>query len=199
VGNDFPINAAYPLFPTDIEQRKFDPEKAAEYYKKSGHSGPIILRTSEVAFPGAVDAAQLYQQSAAKAGITIEVKREPGDGYWSEVWNKQPFHLSYWGGRPTQNQMYSTAYVSSADWNDTRFKNPEFDKMVIAARGELDEGKRKQIYHDLAVIMRDEGGLIIPFFNDFIDARTDKVQGYIKHPQAEMMDGYALAECWLQG
>ena len=54
---------------------------------------------------------QLYQQSAAKAGITIEVKREPGDGYWSEVWNKQPFSASYWGGRPTQDQMYSTAYL----------------------------------------------------------------------------------------
>ncbi len=68
VGNDFPINEAYPLF-TALEQRKFDPEKAAALYKKSGHSGSILLRTSDVAFPGAVDAAQLYQQSAAKAGI----------------------------------------------------------------------------------------------------------------------------------
>ena len=111
--------------PTDIEQRVFDPEKAAELYKKSGHTGPIVLRTSEVAFPGAVEAAQLYQQSAAKAGITIEVKREPGDGYWSEVWNKQPFSLSFWGGRATQNQMYSTGLsVPIADWNDTRFKRP---------------------------------------------------------------------------
>ncbi|MGO4843170.1 ABC transporter substrate-binding protein, partial [Rhizobiaceae sp. 2RAB30] len=57
VGNDFPINASYPLFSDDIEQRKFDPEKAAFHYKKSGHSGPVLLRTSEVAFPGAVDAA----------------------------------------------------------------------------------------------------------------------------------------------
>jgi peptide/nickel transport system substrate-binding protein len=197
VGNDYPINAAYPLHPTDIEQRVFDPEKAAELYKKSGHSGPIVLRTSEVAFPGAVEAAQLYQQSAAKAGITIEVKREPGDGYWSEVWNKQPFSLSYWGGRATQNQMYSTAYLSDADWNDTRFKRPDFDKMVLAARGELDEEKRKAIYRDLAVIMRDEGGLIVPFFNDFIDAVNEKIQGYEGHPEGELMDGYALGACWL--
>ena len=99
VGNDFPINSAYPLFSDDIEQRKFDPDKAAFHYKKSGHYGSVLLRTSDVAFPGAVDAAQLYQQSCAKAGITIEVKREPGDGYWSEVWNKQPFsHLLL--GRP---------------------------------------------------------------------------------------------------
>jgi peptide/nickel transport system substrate-binding protein len=199
-GNDFPINKAYPLFSNDIEQRKFDPDKAAEYYKKSGHSGSILLRTSDVAFPGAVDAAQLYQQSCAKAGIKIEIKREPGDGYWSEVWNKQPFSLSYWGGRPTQGQMYSTGYVSTADWNDTRFKNEKFDKMLYAAQAELDQDKRKQIYHDMAVLMRDEGGLIVPFFNQFIDAvATSKVSGWTQNPQGEMMDGYALNECWLNG
>ncbi|PZN57488.1 MAG: peptide ABC transporter substrate-binding protein [Proteobacteria bacterium] len=198
VGNDMPVNRAYPLFSDDIEQRKFDPEKAAEYYKKSGHSGSILLRTSEVAFPGAVDAAQLYQQSCAKAGIKIEIKREPGDGYWSEVWNKQPFSLSYWGGRPTQDQMYSTAYISSADWNDTRWKRPEFDKMVIAARGELDEAKRKQMYRDIGVMMRDEGGLIVPFFNQYIDATGKGVQGWVSNPNQEMCNGYALAMCWLE-
>lgn len=198
VGNDMPVNSAYPLFSTDIEQRKFDPEKAAELYKKSGHSGSILLRTSDVAFPGAVDAAQLFQQSCAKAGITIDIKREPGDGYWSEVWNKQPFSLSYWGGRPTQDQMYSTAYISSADWNDTRWKRPDFDKMIVAARGELDEAKRKQMYRDIGVIMRDEGGLIVPFFNQYIDASGKGVQGWTKNPAQEMCNGYALALCWLE-
>ncbi|MBS9722493.1 twin-arginine translocation signal domain-containing protein [Tianweitania sp. BSSL-BM11] len=198
VGNDFPVNKAYPLFPEGIEQRAFDPDKAGDFYKKSGHSGSILLRTSDVAFPGAIDAAQLFQQSAAKAGITIDIRREPGDGYWSEVWNKQPFCMSYWGGRSTQNQMYTTGYVSNADWNDTRFKNPQFDQLVLAARGELDEEKRKSMYRDMAIMMRDEGGLIVPFFNDFIDAvATNKVGGYEKHTEGELMDGYALAECWL--
>ena len=151
VGDDTPINKAYPLY-TEMEQRKFDPEKAAEHYKKSGHSGSVLLRTSDVAFPGAVDAAQLYQQSAAKCGITLEIKREPGDGYWSEVWNKQPFSASYWGGRPTQDQMYSTAYYSKADWNDTRFQREDFDKMLFAARAELDTEKRKKIYADMGTM-----------------------------------------------
>ena len=50
VGNDFPINAAYPLFPEGIEQRAYDPDKAKFHFQKSGHSGPVLLRTSEVAF-----------------------------------------------------------------------------------------------------------------------------------------------------
>lgn len=197
VGNDFPINASYPLFPADIEQRVYDPEQAAHYYKKSGHSGSVLLRTSEVAFPGAVDAAQLYQQQAAKAGITIEVKREPGDGYWSEVWNKQPFSTSYWGGRPVQDQMYSTAYLSTADWNDTKFLRPDFDKIIIEARAELDETKRRALYRQAAMMVRDEGGLICPMFNDFIDATGPKVGGWTEHRSGEMMNGYALSKCWL--
>jgi len=197
IGNDFPINQSYPYAPKDIPQRVYDPEEAASFYKKSGHSGPIQLKTSEVAFPGAVDAATLFQQQAAKAGIQIEVQREPGDGYWDQVWNKQPFCASYWGGRPTQDHMYSTAYYSQADWNDTRFKRPEFDKMLLEARGELDAARRAELYKAMALMVRDEGGLILPMFNDFIDAHTDKVQGWISDPNYEMSGLAAPIRVWL--
>ncbi|MDN5788981.1 ABC transporter substrate-binding protein [Pseudorhodobacter sp.] len=198
LGNDIPINAAYPLFDDSLPQRPFDLDKAAEHYKKSGHDGsPIILRVSDVAFPGAVDAAQLFQQTAQKAGIPLELKREPGDGYWSEVWNKQPFCASYWGGRPTQDQMYSTAYLSTADWNDTHFRNPKFDALLMQARAELDPAKRKQIYSEMSMMVRDEGGLILPMFNDFLDAHSDKIAGWVSDPTGDMMNSQAAVKCWM--
>ncbi|TPW27951.1 ABC transporter substrate-binding protein [Pararhizobium mangrovi] len=198
VGNDYPINSAYPLSPEGIPQRTFDPDKAKHHIQKSGHDGPIVLRTSDVAFPGAVDAAQLYQQSCQQAGINLQIQRVPGDGYWSEVWNKEPFSASYWGGRPTQDQMYSVAYISSADWNDTRFFNDKFDKLIVQARGELDESKRKQMYHEAAMIMRDQGGLIAPMFNQFIAATNDKVDGWVKDPNQEFSNLSALIRCWVK-
>lgn len=198
IGNDFPINAAYPLFDDTIPQRDYDPAAAAEYYKKSGHDGsPIVLRTAEGAFPGAVEAAQLFQQSAQAAGIPLEIQREPDDGYWSNVWNVQPFCASYWGGRPVQDQMYSTAYLSTADWNDTKFKNAKFDELLIAARAELDMEKRKGMYSEMAHILRDEGGLILPMFNDFVEGVRDEVAGWEADPNGELMNGRALARCWL--
>ena len=180
VGNDTPINAAYPLY-TEFEQREYDPDKAKFHFDKSGFDGTVLLRTSDNSFPGAPDAAALFQQSLGAAGIPLEIKREPNDGYWSEVWNKQPFCTSYWGGRPVQDQMFSTAYLSSADWNDTRFFNEQFDQLLLAARAELDEGKRKQMYADMGTILRDEGGLILPMFNDFIDAQSDKLAGWTEN------------------
>jgi peptide/nickel transport system substrate-binding protein len=198
IGNDFPINSAYPYFDASIPQRGFDPAAAAEFYKKSGHDGsPIILRTAPGAFPGAVEAAQLFQASANAAGIPLQIQREPDDGYWTDVWNKQPFCASYWGGRPVQDQMYSTAYLSTAEWNDTRFKNARFDELLLAARGELDADKRKAMYSEMANILRDEGGLILPMFNDFVSAVSDKVGGWVDDPNGELMNGRGLVGTWL--
>lgn len=198
VGNDFPINETYALFPEGLEQRAYDPDKAAFHFKKSGHDGAVLLRTSDVAFPGAVDAAVLYQESAKKAGINIEVKREPGDGYWTNVWNVQPFSTSYWGGRPTQDQMYTTAYSSKADWNDTRFLRPDFDKLLLEARAELDEPKRKDMYRTMATMVRDEGGLILPMFNDFVNASTKAVKGYVHDIGNDMSNGFVATRVWLE-
>jgi peptide/nickel transport system substrate-binding protein len=197
VGNDFPISKSYALFPEGIEQRAYDPEKAAFHYKKSGHSGPVLLRTSEVAFPGAVDAAQLYQQQAQAAGIEIQVQREPGDGYWTEVWNAQPFCASYWGGRPTQDSMYSTAYITGADWNDTRFFDEGFDTLIRTARAELDDTKRAEMYREAATKVRDDGGLILPMFNDFLDARREEVKGWVQDPNHETSNLRAATRVWL--
>lgn len=198
VGNDFPINSAYPLFDDTIPQRVYDPAAAAEAYKKSGHDGsPIVLRVAQGAFPGAVEAAQLFQQSAVAAGIPLELKREPDDGYWSNVWNVEPFCASYWGGRPVQDQMYSTAYLSTAEWNDTRFNNAKFDELLVAARAELDAVKRKAAYSEMATMVRDEGGLILPMFNDFVDGVRGEVAGWEADPNGELMNGRALARCWV--
>ena len=199
VGNDFPINSAYALFPDDIPQREYDPKEAASRYKKSGHSGPIVLRVAENAFPGAVDAVSLYKQSAARAGIEIEIKREPSDGYWSDVWNSQPWCASYWTGRPTQSQMYSIAYKSDADWNESKFKRADFDDMLTRAKSELDDGKRIAIYREMALMVRDEGGEVIPMFNDFIDAIRSNVKGFKPHPSRTLSNHYAPTEVWLEG
>jgi len=46
--------------------------------------------------------------------------------------------------------------------------------------------------------VRDEGGLILPMFNDFIDAKSDKVGGWVKDGNGGMMNDKALIKCWLQ-
>ena len=55
--------------------------------------------------------------------------------------------------------------------------------MVVAARGELNQARSaKQMYQDMSLIVHNEGGVIVPMFNDTIDATGPKVGGWVKTP-----------------
>ena len=171
VGNDHPIGTANRFHATDLEQRVFDPDKAKFHLKKAGLTElSVDLSAADAAFAGAVDAAILYKESAAKCGININVICEPSDGYWSNVWMKKPWSFSYWGGRPTEDWMFSTAYTAGVPWNETFWNNERFNMILNEARSELDEGKRRGMYYELQSICRDDGGAIVPMFNNYVNA-----------------------------
>jgi peptide/nickel transport system substrate-binding protein len=196
LANDHPIPETDPWFPGGIAQRKYDPDQARALYKKSGHSGPLALSTSEAAYAEAIDGAALFKEQMAKIGIEIAIQREPADGYWSNVWLKKPFMMGAWGGRPTADIMLSTAYKSDAPWNDTRWKNAEFDRLLAEARGELDAGKRKDLYRRGLTMINETGGAIIPCFIDFVDAARVNVKGWF--PGNFGLSGMRAAErLWL--
>ncbi len=200
MGNDHPISVANQFHNADLPQREYDPEKAAEHYKKSGHSGKIQLSASDAAFAGAVDAAQLIAASAKDAGIDIEVVREPSDGYWSNVWNKKGWCACYWGGRPTEDWMYSSAYVADTEWNDTSWRTTDsakkFNELVLQGRAELDTEKRRAIYAETQALINDDGGSIVPMFANHIHAVSKKVAHADSVAGNWEMDGNKAAERW---
>ncbi|NCF49082.1 MAG: peptide ABC transporter substrate-binding protein, partial [Bacteroidetes bacterium] len=200
VGNDHPISTANRYHAADLAQRDFDPDKAAFHYKKSGHSGAVPLSAADAAFAGAVDAAQLMANSAAEAGINIEVIREPNDGYWSNVWNKKGWSACYWGGRPTEDWMFSAAYTDDTEWNDTAWKTTEgavkFNKLVKEARGELDDNKRRDIYAECQTLIHDDGGTICPMFANYIMAHGKSLTHDDNVAANWDTDGAKAAERW---
>lgn len=192
IGNDTPIPPNDPLFAADIAQNSYDPEKAAELFRKSGFSGTLTLRTSEAASAPAVDMAALFKEHAAKAGITIEVVREPADGYWSNVWGQAPFHATVWAARPTADMILTTAYSTGSPGNDTHWSNAGFDKAIAAARSEADEAKRREYYVEAQRILSSDGGAIIPVFGDVIEGLSSEVQGYV--PGTQPLANFRAAE-----
>jgi len=176
IGNDNPIGPSLPYW-ADLPQRAFDPDKAKHHLKKAGAEGlSVQLSTSEAAYTGAVDAALLFQASAAKAGITIDVVREPSDGYWSNVWLKKPFVMVQWGARPTPDVMFSLAYKDDAEWNESHWKNPEFNKLLLEAKAELDQERRTEMYRRMQELCHDDGGTIVPYFRNRVGARRKNLR-----------------------
>jgi len=197
VANDNPVAPSMPFFDPEIEQRVYDPDKARFHAKQSGlDSISVKLSVSDSLFAGAVDAVVLYREHAAAAGINIDVVREPGDGYWSDVWLKKPFVTSSWGARPVPDMIFATAYSAGGAWNETQFSNDTFQQLMVAARSELDTAKRAQIYSDMQVILRDEGGAVIPFFRNFVYGRRIEIAHSGSIASNWELDGYKAIERW---
>lgn len=196
VGNDSPIGPANPYY-LEMEQLEYDPDQARFYMQQAGlDSIDVDLSASSAAFEGAVDAAQLYQASAAAAGININVIQEPADGYWSNVWLKKPWCASYWSGRATEDWMFSTAYEAGAPWNDSQWDHPRFQELLLSARAELDSAKRAEQYGEMQMILRDEGGVIIPMFANYVQALSMSIQTPETVGNLWQMDNGRMAERW---
>jgi peptide/nickel transport system substrate-binding protein len=197
VANDNPIGPANRYFFADMEAKSYDPDKAKSYLKAAGMDTlEVTLSAANAAFSGAVDAAVLMSEKAAAAGITITVDRVPDDGYWDNVWMKKPFCASYWGGRPVEDQMFTTAYQGGAAWNESFWTNEAFDTLLIAARSELDDAKRREMYQEMQRLVSFEGATIIPMYNNYVMALSNAVATPEQIGNNWNLDGFRCVERW---
>jgi peptide/nickel transport system substrate-binding protein len=176
VGNDYHVSPGMPYAPTDIPQREYDPDKAKFHLEKAGISNlEVSLSAADSVLPGAVDMCVLYSEHAKQAGITINPVREANDGYWSDIWLKKPWVFVKWGARPTPDNMFTLAYKDDAAWNEAHWQNERFNELLIQAKAELDETLRAEMYREMCMIAKDDGGTVLPFFANFVYARNTKV------------------------
>jgi peptide/nickel transport system substrate-binding protein len=179
VGNDHPLSPSYQFYNPHIEQRVYDPDRAKSLLKKAGmDSLAVQLFVSETPFAGATDSAVLYKEHASKAGINIDVVKTPEDGYWDNVWAKKPLCAARWSGRITEDIQIGGIYTTDAikaGWGETHMSDPRVDQLVLSARKELNEDKRRQMYYDLQQIIHDDGGANIFAFANIVDATSKKI------------------------
>lgn len=203
VGNDHHISPSQQYYNSELPQREYDPDKANHHIKKAGLEGvELELIASPAALDGAADAALLLKESAAKAGIAIKVKRVPSDGFWSNVWNQpgQGFVTSYWGGRPTNDWMFTTCCVADSNWNDTAWQGTEaadrFNELVVAARSEVDENKRRELYWECQRLVHEDSGSLVWGFTSYLHGLRENV----RHPEHVAgnwtLDGAKSMERW---
>ena len=197
-GNDDPISAAmkYAINPAPVYT--YDPDKAKSLLKKAGLDGlKVDLSASDAAFAGGVDAALLMAEQAKKAGIEINVIREPNDSYWDNVWLKKPWCLCYWGGRPVADMFLSVSLAADAAWNDTHWKNPRFNELLLAARAETDDTKRAAQYAEAQQLVHDDGGQVVLMYNNFVGAISNKIGHNAFNSDFDDDGGYCWERWWM--
>lgn len=198
LGNDNPVPPNDPFFNADLPQRQYDSDKARFYLKKAGLDKlDLTLQVSDAAYAGAEESAALLQDIARKSGINIDIKKEPADGYWSNVWLKSDFMVAYFGTRPTPDMVFSVFYKSDAPWNESHWKSEKFDKLLVAGRQTDDFAKRKAIYDEMQQLAHDESGIAIYMLPAIIDAYAPSVQGVEPDGVRTMMGARIAERAWL--
>jgi peptide/nickel transport system substrate-binding protein len=89
---------------------------------------------------------------------------------------KKPAVTTSWGQRPA-DQVFNEAYRSTASWNESYWKNSDFDQKLDQARQELDREKRTVLYHDLQKMLFEQGGTLIPFHVNQVVVTSARVTG----------------------
>ncbi len=197
VGNDHPIAPGSRYYNADLPQRPYDPEKARFLLKKAGMEKITMPLVCSPAATGSVDIAVLLQQSAKAAGLTLNVNRVPSDGYWSNHWMKHPLSFGNINPRPNADVIFSQFFQSTAPWNESGWKNDQFDQLLMLARGETDDAKRAKMYADMQTLVSDNCGVGIPVFISNIDGVDQRIKGYSSNPLGGFM-GYMFSEqVWL--
>ncbi|MFC5523311.1 ABC transporter substrate-binding protein [Polaromonas jejuensis] len=198
VANDQPIDPTNRFYFAGLPQRAFDLDKAKFHLQKANlGSAPIPVVASPAALYS-VEMALVMQQTAQKLGLNLDVKRMPADGYWSNHWMKSPVGFGNVNPRPSADTLFTQFFKSDAAWNESGWKNEKFDQLLVAARAETDDTKRRKMYADMQVLVHEQGGIGIPLFLASIDGHSKKLKGLSPIPVGGLM-GYAFAEhVWLE-
>ena len=193
IAYDHVIPPSDPLFAPQHKPPDYDPELAKQLLAEAGYPDglDVTLHTADVG-TGMIEMAVAFKESAAPAGIRVDVQRQPSDGFWDRFWFHEPFTVAWWFGRPNPDQALSIQYMKDSSWNAPRFFSDRLDELIIRARGETLEGQ-KESYAEIQRILIDNVPRIIVAYKPVLYGARSDVRGVSPHPL-----GWAiLQDAWL--
>ncbi len=208
VANDLfaPLDAAY--IGDELDQRDQDIPAAMALLADAGQADMTVDLFAPNDTAGLPEMIQSFSTMAADAGITVNAVVMDGS-YWVDEYLKRPFGVDYWGTRNFLAQVASSS-LPTAPYPDDHWPNgidatlaatlgvpethvrPEstFLQDYNDAVGEVDPVKRKVITDKMQNELYEEGGLIIPFFQNQLDGFNKRVVGLVERANTLNLDHY---------
>jgi len=180
-----PEYAKLPAFTRDVAKAK---KLLADAGYPNGIDTEIICRPQ----PGwELLAVQAMVEQWKEAGIRVKINVMPSTQYW-EVWTKVPFGFTTWAHRPLGVMSLALAYRTGVPWNESKYSNPEFDRLLTMAEGTLDVVARREMMAQLEKLLQDDGPIVQPVWRAVFTFHDKRVQGFKAHP-ALYIFGHQLA------
>jgi peptide/nickel transport system substrate-binding protein len=198
VAHDLPCRGA--KYYAEEFKREQDLEEAKSLLKAAGREDlSVRLDTSNV-LDGLVDAATLFQQQAKQVGVTVNVNRIDPGTYFSITpgrWLSYPFSSSFWvNGTASLSLYYLNVLSRDAPYNETGWKDPESEKLLLDAIGTVDEGQAQEKWREVQRLQFEEGGFLVYANQTYVDGIAKEVNG-IRPSKASWLGGFELHDAWL--
>src|SRR6266581_7508822 len=173
-----PVHPEYAKLPSPVR----DVAKAKKLLADAGH--PNGIDTEIVCRPQPaweLLAVQTMVEQWKEAGIRVKINVMPSTQYW-EVWTKVPFGFTTWAHRPLGVMSLGLAYRTGVPWNESKYSNPEFDRLLTMAEGTIDVVSRREIMARLETILQDDGPIVQPVWRSIFTFHDKRVLGFRPHP-----------------
>jgi peptide/nickel transport system substrate-binding protein len=178
-------NPVIPTSPMRLESEIWqqDLEEARRLLEEAGYGDglEIDLYAMNDQF-GVVEFCLAFADWAEQAGVTVNIVGVPSGRYYAENWLEVSLGTVEWTPRATIDEQLRIAYHSEAPWNETRYRNEDFDAMLDEALGETDEERRAELYEEIQRKLITEGGQIIHAHYPSASSARQNVRGFIYHP-----------------
>ena len=182
IGNNDPIGPSFGVFyDSTLTNPGYDPEAAKQLLADAGYPDGINLTLQTINVLGYDQLATVLQQQWEAAGIHVEIQVNEEGFYYSDDnpnnWLKAELGITGWSDQPTAQSYLVQAYKTGGVYNETRWSDPDLDKLIDQAGVTTDEAERAKIYNQISEIFNERGPIIVPWFAPIFGATSTKVQG----------------------
>src|SRR5947209_15669655 len=187
-----------PAYDSSLPQRHQDIAQAKSLLHQAGKDNLVVdLHTTDGA-AGMVDSANIFATQAKAAGVTVNVHNDPN--YYGDQYLKLAFSVDFWGTRNYLPQV-ANGSIPTAPYNECHWppKDSNYISLYQQALAEPSSGKRADIIHQMQKLEYEQGGYIIPMFNNLVDAYSTKVAGFNQGSKATLnLDsfGHGFRNIW---
>ncbi|MFM9456698.1 ABC transporter substrate-binding protein [Streptomyces europaeiscabiei] len=195
IGNDL-FGKGYEYYAADLPQREQDLDRARALLKQAGAEKlKVGLDTSAVA-AGFTEAASIFRDQAAKAGVTIDVRMGSKDSYWSDILDSGTLSCYRSGAMPIEAHI-SQRLLTDSTTNATKWQHKDFDALYQQAQSTRDKAERTAVFERMQRRLYAEGGFLIWGFADWIIATGKTVKGVEAKAPANTLDWARFDKVWL--
>jgi peptide/nickel transport system substrate-binding protein len=159
-----------------------DIDKAKALMKEAGHES-LEVEVQVANNPVQTQVMQVIQSMVAEAGFKVTLKSMEFASLLADqsAGNYQGSQIG-WSGRVDPDGNIHQFMTCDGGINDSKYCNPEIDKLLDAARTSTDDAKRKADYDAARAILAQDLPIIYLYHQTWIWALSNKVEGFSAYP-----------------